>query len=62
MDQLTQSKRSHAIFEARRLFPDMSPVLAGWVWDYVQEVGEEEFLRRTKAGFYETKPEKLLEE
>tara|TARA_B110000046_G_scaffold22725_1_gene21427 strand:+ start:274 stop:396 length:123 start_codon:yes stop_codon:yes gene_type:complete len=40
----------------------MSPVLAGWVWDYVQEVGEEEFLRRTKAGFYETKPEKLLEE
>ena len=61
MDQLTQSKRSHAIFEARRLYPDMSPVLAGWVWDYVQEVGEEEFLRRTKAGFYESKQEKSID-
>tara|TARA_Y100000385_G_C12554816_1_gene409525 strand:+ start:173 stop:361 length:189 start_codon:yes stop_codon:yes gene_type:complete len=62
MDPISESKRTAAISEARRLYPQMSPVLAGWVYDYIENMGEEEFLRRAKEGFYETKSEKLLEE
>ena len=61
MDQLTQSKRSHAILEALRLYPEISPVLAGWVFDYVHQVGEEEILSRGKEGFYESKQEKSID-
>jgi hypothetical protein len=62
MDPLTKSEREKAILEARRLYPEMSPVLAGWVFDFVNEMGEEECLRRIKEGFYETKQEKSIKE
>jgi hypothetical protein len=62
MDPLTLSKREQSILEARRLYPEMSPVLAGWVFDFVNEMGEEECLRRIKEGFYETKQEKSIKE
>ena len=61
MDPLTQSKRSHAILEARRLYPEMSSVLAGWVFDYVHQVGEEEILNRGEEGYYEQKQEKSID-
>ena len=55
MDALYESERLTAIKEAKRLYPDMSPVLAGWVFDYVRSIGEEEFERRIKNGYYDTK-------
>ena len=57
-DPLVAAKRDAAIHEARRLYPDISPVLAGWVWDYVQSVGEEEMERRIREGWYEKSLEK----
>ena len=61
MDPLTEAKRKTAIREAQRLYPDVHPVLAGWVFDYIESIGEEEFERRVKAGYYEQTKEKLLE-
>ena len=61
MDPLKQAKRELAIREAARLYPDINPVLAGWVFDYIQSIGEEEFERRLKIGFYDEPKEKLLE-
>ena len=55
MDGLYESERQIAIKEAKRLYPDISPVMAGWVFDYVKSVGEEEFDRRIKDGYYDTK-------
>ena len=55
MDGLYESERQIAIKEAMRLYPDISPMMAGWVFDYVKSVGEEEFDRRIKDGFYDTK-------
>ena len=55
MDGLYESERQIAIKEAKRLYPDISPLMAGWVFDYVKSVGEEEFDRRIKDGFYDTK-------
>ena len=62
MEPLIQSKREQAILEALRLYPEISPVLAGWVLDYVHEIGEDEMLRRAKEGFYENKAEKSINE
>ena len=55
MDGLYESERQIAIKEAMRLYPDISPMMAGWVFDYVKSVGEEEFDRRIKDGYYDTK-------
>ena len=57
-DPLVTSKRDAAIREARRLYPTMSPVLAGWVWDYVESIGHEEMERRIRQGYYEKSVEK----
>ena len=61
MDPLIHSKREQAILEARRLYPEISPVLAGWVFDYVHQVGEEEILSRGTEGYYEQKQEKSID-
>ena len=55
MDGLYESERQIAIKEAKRLYPDTSPVLAGWVFDYIRTIGQEEFDRRIKSGHYDTK-------
>ena len=55
MDPLTQAKRDAAVREARRLYPEVNPVLAGWVFDYIESIGEEEFERRIKEGYYDAK-------
>jgi len=57
-DPLVTAKRDAAVREARRLYPDISPVLAGWVWDYVQSVGEEAMEKRIREGYYEKSVEK----
>ncbi len=57
-DPLVTSKRDAAIREARRLYPTMSPVLAGWVWDYVESVGEPEMEKRVREGYYEKSVER----
>ena len=59
MDGLYESERQTAIKEARRLYPDFSPVLAGWVFDYIRTIGQEEFDRRIKEGHYDTKKSSL---
>ena len=59
MDPLKMSQRKVAIREAARLYPDVDPVLAGWVFDYIQQIGEEEFERRIKNGYYEDKQKPL---
>ena len=61
MEPLIQSKREQAILEALRLYPEISPVLAGWVFDYVHQVGEEEILSRGTEGYYEQKQEKSID-
>ena len=61
MDPLQKSKREVAIREANRLYPEINPVLAGWVFDYIESIGEKEFERRIKEGYYERPKEKLLE-
>ena len=53
MDPLTTSRRDAAIREALRLYPTVSPVLAGWVFDHVEAIGEEEMSKRIIAGYYE---------
>ena len=55
MDGLYESERQTAIKEAKRLYPDVSPVMAGWVFDYIRSIGQEEFDRRIKDGYYNTK-------
>ena len=57
-DPLVTSKRDAAIREARRLYPTMSPVLAAWVWDSVESVGEAEMKKRIREGYYEKSVEK----
>ena len=61
MDPLQKSKREVAIREANRLYPEVNPVLAGWVFDYIESIGEKEFERRIREGYYERPKEKLLE-
>ena len=61
MDPLQKSKREAAIREANRLYPEVNPVLAGWVFDYIESIGEKEFERRIREGYYERPKEKLLE-
>ena len=61
MDPLQQAKRELAIREAGRLYPEINPVLAGWVFDYIESIGQEEFERRLKIGFYDQPKEKVLE-
>ena len=54
-------KREVAMREAKRLYPEIHPVLAGWVYDYVTEIGEAEMEKRIKEGFYEANhTEKVL--
>lgn len=55
MDPLQESKRDTAIMQARRLYPNISPVMAGWVYDYVESVGEEEMEKRIREGCFENK-------
>ena len=51
-DPLVKSRREAAIREARRLYPEINPTLAGWVFDYCETVGEEEMQNRIKTGWY----------
>ena len=53
MIKMEAVKREVAIREALRIFPNVSPVMAGWVWDYVQSIGEEEMERRIESKYYE---------
>ena len=62
MDPVTEARREAAVREAQRLYPNISPVLAGMVFDYIEEEGEANVLEKARAGFYDRKPEKLLEE
>ena len=48
-----QSKRDAAIREALLRYPTMSPVLAGWVFDYIESIGEKEFIDRVNNGDFE---------
>ena len=52
-DMLLQSRRETAIREARRLYPEINPVLAGWCFDYVESIGEKEMLERIRTGWYD---------
>ena len=51
-------KKEVAIREALRLFPNVSPVMAGWVYDYVESIGEAEMERRIESKYYEQPEEK----
>ena len=51
MDPLTKSRRDAAVTEALRLYPSVSPILAGWVYDHVEAIGEEEMKKRIRAGY-----------
>ena len=52
-DPLVKSRREAAIREALRLYPEINPTLAGWVFDYVESVGEEEMQNRIRTGWYD---------
>ena len=51
-------KKEVAIREALRIFPNVSPVMAGWVYDYVESIGEAEMERRIESKYYEQPEEK----
>ena len=53
-------KRDLALREAKRLYPEINSVLAEWVYDYVQAIGEEEMTKRVEEGFYDAKPEEKV--
>ena len=55
MDDLQKSKRELAIKQHQLLFPDLHPVLIGWVYDYMMQIGEDEFEQRIKNGFWDKK-------
>tara|TARA_R110002153_G_scaffold265085_1_gene427423 strand:- start:111 stop:308 length:198 start_codon:yes stop_codon:yes gene_type:complete len=55
MDDLQKTKRELAIKQHQILCPDVHPVLIGWVFDYIQEIGEEEFEKRIKLGYWDKK-------
>ena len=59
MDPLQQAKRDGAIREAKMLYPEINPVLAGWIFDYIELIGQEEFEKRVREGFYDQPKEKL---
>ena len=62
VDLIQQAKREAAVKEAQRLYPDVHPVLAGWVFDYIESIGEDEFEKRVRDGFYEQPLKKDLNE
>ena len=55
MDDLQKSKRELAIKQNKLLFPEIHPVLIGWVYDYINDVGEDEFEKRIKNGHWDKK-------
>lgn len=55
MDDLQKTKRELSIKQHQILCPDLHPVLIGWVFDYIQEIGEEEFEKRIKLGYWDIK-------
>jgi len=61
-DLILQARREAAVKEAQRIYPNVHPVLASWVFDYIESIGEQEFERRVREGFYEQTKEKLLNE
>ena len=55
MDTIEESQKKIALLEARKLYPDVPTQWISWAYDYVQEVGEEEFLERIRTGYYDKK-------